>query len=443
MNRKKTKTITFLLTLAVSFCFEAVFSQEAIEGKLSLDLEKTIEMTIDASEDLQIQDNEIKRGRSKYKEERSDMFPQVNAFLSWGYNYEYPDITATALMKDYDLNSGVTLNQKIYSFGKIAYAVSAAKKAITTSTYNRQSLLQEVIYSARIAYFSAYLAKRSLEIVQESYNNAQLNKAILEKRAFSGRVSKHDNIKISADIAARMPIVNNARAVYLSAIETLSVAVGADRNQPIELTQGFSENYPSFVREEMLLSLRQKQPAIKALAKTIKEKEDLLRSKKAGYFPEVSAFASWNHLGSGDGLSRGRDAMEDYGIVGAIINVPIFTGKKTQAEVAQALIDKDNAVLEHQKGLKAYALELDKAMDEYNEYRNTLEANKTAVTLAEQAFDLSQNLFKAGQISVTDLNDAELQLTNQRLNKESTLFNLEVTLARIERLTLEGNNNGE
>jgi len=38
---------------------------------------------------------------------------------------------------------------------------------------------------------------------------------------------------------------------------------------------------------------------------------------------------------------------------------------------------------------------------------------------------------------LTDLNDAELLLTNQRLNKEMTLFSINITLARIEKLITE------
>ena len=62
--------------------------------------------------------------------------------------------------------------------------------------------------------------------------------------------------------------------------------------------------------------------------------------------------------------------------------------------------------------------------------------------IAEEAFKLSQDYFKSGQISIVDLNDAELNLTAERINKEATLFNINVTLARIERMTLIGDLNG-
>jgi outer membrane protein TolC len=58
------------------------------------------------------------------------------------------------------------------------------------------------------------------------------------------------------------------------------------------------------------------------------------------------------------------------------------------------------------------------------------------VTLAEESFKIIQEMFEAGQSNLTDLNDAEILLTNQRLRREITMFNIRVTRARVEKLTL-------
>jgi outer membrane protein TolC len=70
----------------------------------------------------------------------------------------------------------------------------------------------------------------------------------------------------------------------------------------------------------------------------------------------------------------------------------------------------------------------------YEQYKENLKANIDAVNLAEESFKQSQEMFASGQLTLTDLNDAELLLTNQRLNKETTLFNINITLAEIEKL---------
>jgi len=71
---------------------------------------------------------------------------------------------------------------------------------------------------------------------------------------------------------------------------------------------------------------------------------------------------------------------------------------------------------------------------EYEQYKNNLAANTEAVELAQELFKQAQEMFSSGQVALTDLNDAELLLTNQRLNKEMTLYNINVTLAKIEKL---------
>lgn len=71
---------------------------------------------------------------------------------------------------------------------------------------------------------------------------------------------------------------------------------------------------------------------------------------------------------------------------------------------------------------------------EYKQYKENLKANIEAVRLAEEAFKQTQEMFASGQATLTDLNDAERLLTNQKLNKEMTLFSINITLARIEKL---------
>lgn len=435
------KIITFLI---LSLCLAAgpALGNEDGGRVLPLDIATAIDMAFEASEDLRIEENEVLRLESKRREERADLLPQVSGTATWSNNFRYPDIPSTAYKKEYDLDAGLTVNQTVFTFGRVSSAVAAAQRAIEAGRLNKQGAEQALIYNTKLAYYSAYLAKRTLEIAEQSYENAVQNKKILEERSASGRVSKYDNIKIAADIASRMPVVNNARAEFVSAIETLKVAVGVEANTTIEFAEGFPETYPALDRDVLARSLYENQPAIKALAKTIDETAALVRSKKAEYFPEVSAFATWNHKGSGDDYDVGADNLDDYGVAGLKVSVPIWTGGETTEELQQARIDQRNAKLQYEKGHEDYLLELDKAISEYREFVKTLAANEEAIRWARESFELSQELFGSGQISVTDLNDAGLQLTNAEMNKEMTLFNLNITLARIERLTLMGKDDG-
>jgi outer membrane protein TolC len=437
-NRRDIVTVASLLFIAFLIDAPFVLAQEKKENLIKLNIQKAISMAFDSSENLKISENAVLRKTSQKKEELADGLPQISAEMGWSNYFEYPDIAATAAMKDYYADAGVSLSQTLFAFGRIYNAVSAANRAVEASRFNRESTRQDIIYTTKLSYFNTLLAKRISEIAEESYRNAQQNKKILEDRSAQGRVSKYDNIKISADVSSRLPAVNNARANFISTLETLKMVIGASRNDTIELIEGFAQQFSEFDRETLALALFNNQPAIKALAMTIKEKEALVRSKKAALLPEISAFGTWNHKGYGDSYYVGGDHMDDYGVAGLMVSIPLWLGGTDQEKLSQARIDYRDAELQYTKGQKDYLLELDKAISEYQEHLKTLEANNEALRLAKEAFTYSQELFGSGQVSVTDLNDSELQLTNAKISKERTLFNLNMALARIERLTLMG-----
>ncbi len=429
--------IKILITVFCIFAIgsNVVLAQESGEV-LSISLQDAISMAIESSEDLKIQGNQIKRRSSLKKEERAEVLPQISVAAQWANNFEYPAAAAVAGTRDYTLDAGVSVTQSLFTFGQISNTITAAQKALEASSFDYEGEKQKVIYDTKISFYSACLSIKTLEIAEKSLDNALENKKILKDRSSGGRASKYDNIKILSDVAARNPSVNNARADFVSSIEALKVAVGIESQRSLKLLSAMEESFPDFQRQELALTLYHNQPAIKSLSKSVEEKESLVRSKKAAFMPEISIFATWNHKGSSNDSYIGSDNLNDYGVAGLKVSIPIWLGGKNYEALSQARIDKNDAELQYQKGKEDYLLLLDQSLGEYNEYKKTLEANNKSISLAKEAFDYSQKLFGSGQISVSDLNDAELQLTSAKLNKELTLFNLNRILAIIERLTL-------
>jgi outer membrane protein len=427
--------------VAIVVCISAKADAQDNKGILRISLDEAIVMALDASEDVQISDNEIARSNSEFREERSEIFPHISGLATWSNNYKYPDIVTTAAMKEYSLDAGIAIDQKLFTFGRISNAISAARNEIDVSRWEKEATKQEIIYITKLAYYNICLTNQVFDIFQQSYERAQENKIILQGRSASGRVSKYDNIKIAADIASRLPSVNTARANLNSALQTLKTIIGVDSNAAIDVTDNYITEYLILDKGALLTSLHQNQPTLKALKKSIDANKDTIQEKRSEFFPEVSAFSTWNHKGLGDTYDVRSENLDDYGIAGLKVSLPIWEGGERKEELQQAMIDEDNARLNFQKATKNFLLDLENAIAEYHEFIKTLDANEDAVRLAQEAFKMSQDLFRSGQISVTDLNDSELLLTREKLNKETTLFNINRTLAGIEKLTLTGINN--
>jgi outer membrane protein len=421
------------------FIATLVFTSSLFGETVSLNLAETIQKALRESEDLQIQKNETVKSKYKTKETSSLLFPQVTGELTYLDNFHYPDLPTTRMIKDFTLDAGISINQILLTFGKLSSSISAMKKFTSMNKFREESVKDEVVFNSKLLYYNAYFAKRVLQITKESYENTLKNKALLEQGSEMGRLSKRDAIKVEADVAARIPMIANAESSYTTSLESLRKATGIDTNFSIELTEGYPAHYETSDLHKALANLELNQPILKALQQSINAQKDLVKSKQAEYFPTLSAFFRYNYKGGSDNYFIGNDTLFNYGSAGLNLQIPLFYGGRTRDRIKQAVADKDNAILTYKKTKKNLELELEKAITEYQELTQTLPANEKAEKLAEESFRLSQNLFASGQLSATDLNDAEMMLTSQKLKKETSLFKLQVVLAKIERLAGMGN----
>lgn len=427
--------IAAVLAVALACVVPIPMATAAAEGEhavLRLDLAETIRRAIETSEELKIKGSEVDRASGTYGVERAGLLPHLNGQTGWAYTIDSPG--DFGLNNYYDLY-GVTASQLVWSFGRVGYAVASARRAVEASRFDRDAGRQEIVYTATQAYYSAVLAKNSLGITEKSYANAVANKKLLGRRAFGGRSSTYEILKMDTEVAVRVPTVNEARTQYDAALETLKKLVDADYSTRIELTEDFREKYEAYDYDVLVSAMYEYEPFLKSLAKSEAAADANVKSKYASFLPTVSAFTNLNYLGGDDGRAfQIGHAMDRFAFVGFKVDVPIWEGGRTEAQLRQARADREIARLRVKQFERKFLLELKKASLEYRQYNENLEANLEAVGLSEESFKQTQEMFTSGQASLTDLNDAELLLTNQRINKETTLFNINATLARMEKL---------
>lgn len=429
---------SFLLSLGAVICIAfntALADSSQTNYILQIGLDETIKRVLDASEELKIKDSEVNKIQGIYREVRSGMLPHINAQSLWGYTIDSP---TDMKLSDYYGLTGVNASQVIWSFGKIMYAVSSAKRTVEAGRFNREASRQEIIYTAKLSYYSTLLARNALSITEKSYTNAVENKKLLGQRSYSGRSSKYEILKMDTEIAVRVPTVNEARTQFDTATETLKKLINEESVCRVEITEDFKDEYEEFDYETLVIAMYEYEPSLKSFAKSIESAEAMVKSKYASFLPTVSAFISLDYFGGSrkNTFLEIRD-LDQYAFTGVKIDIPIWEGGEKEAQLSQARADKEIAVLKKGQIEKNLLLDLKKAYLEYKQYKENLKANVEATRLTEEAFKQTQEMFASGQATLTDLNDAELLLTNQRLNKEMTLFNINITLAGIEKLIAE------
>lgn len=434
MKRPALFIMSLIIMALLTYDNTALAADSPATPVLEISLYETIRRALDTSEELKIRDQEINRSQGAYRQTRSGMLPHLSAESTWSHNLEYPD-KAASNYSDHEFNAGISASQVLWSFGKIAYAVNSAKRTVEATRFDKESGKQEIIYSAKLSYYSSLLARNALSITEKSYANVLENKRLLGQRSYGGRSPKYEIIRMNAEVASRVPTVNEARTQFDTAMETLRKVIDVNLDYKIELMGDFREKYDDFDYETLVMAMSEYEPSLQSFSKAIESAEEKVKSKYASFLPTLSAFASWSYLGgSNEHPFLNNDELDNYSLVGLKMSIPIWEGGEKQAQLSQSKAEKEIAVLRKKQLGKNLLLELKKAHLEYEQYKNNFKANIDAVNLAEESFKQTQEMFASGQLSLTDLNDAELLLTNQRLNKETTLFNINATLAKIEKL---------
>jgi outer membrane protein TolC len=115
------------------------------------------------------------------------------------------------------------------------------------------------------------------------------------------------------------------------------------------------------------------------------------------------------------------------------LEVPIFTGLRTEGQVAQARAQYETARAERDRLLEGAAIEAVQARDELGRTLSSLYARRETVRQAQRAWELAGVRFTNGMSTQIEVSDARLQLQSAEVNEVQAMRDYLVAIAALER----------
>ncbi len=421
-------------------CLSLLFSVVSHANIEKLSLDNAIEIGLKQSEDVKQSLLDIEKAQAQIKEAWSGAFPQISAQVQL-INHTKPAViqfngTSVPVKSDYEMVSGLSLNQVLYSFGRVYHALKAAKLTRKLQNTALKAVQREVRYAIELAYYNIIYAQEVLNIARSSLKNGQRNKNALAQRYSGGRIPRFDNIKLDADIASRRPLVSDAEKSLKLATMQLNFLLRKPLGQKYKLTSSFTTNFQRY-DSELESSKLKSNPNImlSELQVEIGKREEKLVA--SNHYPQLALFGNLNHSGTGDDLPPSQDDMNTTSAIGISLNIPIYQGGQISARQAQAKIVNAKRVVALEYQRERLLIQLQTALEEYTTNQNKLKSAKNAMMLAEKAYELTRSRFITGGATRNDLNNSEMALTNTRLQYQSTLFQIHSNESLIRKLTKE------
>lgn len=406
----------------------------------SINLKEAINKVVLIHEDIRISEYEQKRAEWQVEEARSGYHPQIsisarNIYYHKIPNLNLPGVSVPAKM-DWERTLQIQLSQALWTFGALNSGSNIANEALDLAK-DRKTLIKNVVtLHTKQAYYSALFHQESLTLYEESIKNAKRNKRILQSR-YNNNVPRHSKIKIERDIASRIPSLLDSEQKYEETLNSLKSLL--KEKLSIDLKLSDSLVIPADLKYKDLETLYQevlkKNPQYKMLKRSITINTEKVSLEKAKRFPVIAAFTTYNNDLNKDDFDDTMKGGDETLAIGLAVTADLWDGRAGRSRQYAAKEGVEIAKEEKIKWEREIKATLANLLSNFKQTKATYESQKRLEKLAKETYRLTSNLFKTGQATLTDLNDAELNLTAARLQSLGSMLSLNMLQANLDNLT--------
>ncbi|HKL03755.1 MAG TPA: TolC family protein, partial [Cryomorphaceae bacterium] len=120
-------------------------------------------------------------------------------------------------------------------------------------------------------------------------------------------------------------------------------------------------------------------------------------------------------------------------IVGATLNIPIWSSFERQAKVRQAQIGLEQSEMQLRQTRETIALDMERARSNYQNAMKVYQNQKSSVELAKRILDKTTIKYKEGVVTSLELNVAQSQLLQEQSNSIQAAFELLTAKQELDR----------
>lgn len=399
----------------------------------SYDLKGFLSLVEQHSKDLKLAEKELEMAKARKKEAWSTALPDLSASGRYNRNLgrnflyiDFPDIETGEIQQQKfqlsywnEFGFNISLSQTLFSF-KIGNALKAAKQYQRLSDYVYDSQYQTVIGFAKKAFYQTLLLKKVWEVTEASEENAKENYQIMKKKFDNGLVSQFALLQAEARWGNIIPETTKARRNYELTLNNLKNFAGIPVQDEFSLEGNFVDypTMPDTIRFEKILEER---PDYNALLWEKELRGTDVKAQTSEYFPTLKAnFELYNMSALSDRFKLERENVNYW--IGLTLNIPIFDGGFTSAQVAKAKIELEKTRINIEKAKEAIYNEISNIYLRLDEANKRIVSGEKSLKTAEKAYHIAETSTASGLATQLELKDARLLYDQAKVNFYSAVY---------------------
>ncbi|HAY3539099.1 TolC family protein [Elizabethkingia anophelis] len=420
-----------------------VGSRPLFAQKKELSIQEALTMARQGNKTLQIQILEEKRATEQIRESKGRLLPDISAGVAYSYYFDRQNIflpgsfagtnkavQEVAVGGRNAFNGFVSLYQPVMDLGlhRLTEASRINEKIQTEKT---EDLKSRIALGVSTRYLGILMMKRQLTLLEQSYERNL--RALKDSRALlaQGKGVKADTLRSYIAVEnIRSSVSYLKNNIEVSGME-LKRLIGLEDTRELELTDQLESEIKTDRTDFLNVSEALEIAEINRNDLSVQEliiamQQQKLYTIKAELLPKIALIGQYQIQAQADNLKFNNYAWPRTSFLGLQISVPIFNGGQSKSRINQARILTQQEQVRLNDLKDEIKTTLASIISKWKEATSQLEIQVTTVQSAELNHQMTEDRFKNGLGSRLELTDAELALTQAKINYLQAVYNLRI-----------------
>ncbi len=312
--------------------------------------------------------------------------------------------------------------------------ISGYKQANYNLGATRESIRQfriGTIFEVKRAFYGYLLADQFAGVAQEAVALAEKHHTNVKNLFEVGMASKFDLLRSEVQVANLKPQLIRARNSLSITELALKTLIGLDLSQAIEVRGEMTYKPFEGSLDDLVARALRKRPEISQLEYQTRIAGEMLKMARAENLPTLAVGGAYNYWSNR--LSFTKNNWESYYSINLVLSLPIFNGFAGQARMAQSKALIRELELSQRALIEAVKLEVNQALLNIKQARETLVSQEKNVEEAQEAVRIAELNYSEGLATTLDVSTAQVALSQARTNHARALYDCVISLAELEK----------
>ena len=294
----------------------------------------------------------------------------------------------------------------------------------------------EVAEETSAAFFDVYIARINLQIADANVAVNDTIYTLSQGRYEIGRIAENDVLQSELQLLNAQSSRSSARTSYRRALQNLRTLLDLTDGMPLDITPP-TDLPPVTVEPEKAVALaEERRPAFLDLRLSRLEAERALAQAEgqSGFSATLSAEYGLNQQAGTFGAAY-RDPLDQQRF-GVNFQIPLWQNGRADAAVEAAEVNRERVTRQTQLRREELRQEVYFEAVQLKQLREQVRIAAKADTVAQRRFEVARKRYEVGNISITDLFNAQREKDVARRSYIQTLRQFWTSYYRLRRLTL-------